>query len=240
MSEPMDLTGQRFGMLVVLGVSKDVYIDPKRGKKYKKWDCQCDCGKIVSRTTYSLTNKKLRNPSCGCNRIKCAKENFTKHGGRKDRLYHIWASIKDRCTRESNKYYYIYGARGISVCDEWLNDYSAFKEWAYANGYNENAGYMQCTIDRIDTNGNYCPENCRWVGLDVQSNNKSNNITIEYNGETHTLIEWSRILGIKWGTLRKRLLDLNWSVKEAFTIPVSKKKIRYNKHKEIDKHGASA
>lgn len=227
-------------MLVVLGVSKDVHIDPKSGRKFKKWDCQCDCGKIVSRTTYSLTNKKLKNPSCGCNRVKCAKENFTKHGGSKDRLYRVWASIKDRCTRENNKYYYIYGARGVSICKEWENDYSSFKEWSYANGYNENAEYMQCTIDRIDVNGDYCPENCRWVNLNIQSNNKRNNIIIEYNSETHTLTEWSRILNIKLGVLRKRLFGLNWSIEEAFTIPVSKKKIRYNKHKEIDKYGTSA
>lgn len=102
------------------------------------------------------------------------KQAIKKHGGCYDRLYKVYANIKNRCYNENSNDYQYYGARGIKICAEWLNDYTAFKKWAYANGYNDSAQYGQCTIDRIDVNGNYEPSNCRWVSMSIQSKNRRN------------------------------------------------------------------
>ncbi len=95
-----------------------------------------------------------------------------------------------------------YGGRGITICAEWLNDFDNFYVWAIANGYDENAPKGQCTLDRIDVNGNNCPENCRWVNISFQNSSKTTNHLIAYNGETHTIAEWARITGISENALR--------------------------------------
>jgi hypothetical protein len=117
------------------------------------------------------------------------------------RLYHIWGGMKCRCSCPTNKDYPNYGGRGIGVCEEWKNDFSAFMKWAFENGYTD-----ELTLDRIDTNGNYCPENCRWVTNLVQQNNKRTSHYIEHNGEKHTIAEWARMLGLRRDTLRQRVL----------------------------------
>ena len=118
--------------------------------------------------------------------------------------------MKARCYNPNRKRYVDYGGRGITVCDEWKNDVKAFYDWAMANGYSDDL-----TIDRIDTNGNYCPENCRWVGQDVQGNNKTDNILVERNGETHTIGEWANITGIRYATLYNRIVKLHWTAEKA-------------------------
>ena len=105
----------------------------------------------------------------------------------------------NRCRRENNDNYNRYGGRGIDVCSEW-DDFAEFQRWAIDNGYNEDL-----TIDRIDNDDGYCPENCRWVDTLTQGNNRTTNHVITYNGETHTIAEWSRILGIKYPTLYSRI-----------------------------------
>ena len=112
------------------------------------------------------------------------------------RLYRIHYNMIQRCINPNHGDYKWYGGKGISVCDEWMNSYVIFKEWALKNGYNDNL-----TIDRIDANGNYCPDNCRWVDMIVQNNNKPLLPRYEYNGEIHTLSEWARILGLSRGFL---------------------------------------
>ena len=121
-------------------------------------------------------------------------------GHQKTRLYRTWRHMKERCLNPNNNRYSLYGGRGITVCEEWARSFNSFFEWAIENGYEENL-----TIDRIDTNGNYCPENCRWADSLFQQNNKRSNRRITFNGETKTIAEWSRITGIKSRTLLYRL-----------------------------------
>lgn len=225
--KPVDLTGKQFGRLKVIGLSKDVYIDPKHGVKYRKWDCLCQCGNVISVRTSFLNNGRTK--SCGCLLNDIDKERNFKHGrnkrGSRDRLYNIWADMKRRCSSPSHKQYRYYGGKGIRVCAEWADDYMAFETWALSNGYNPNAERYKCTIDRIDSNKDYCPENCRWVDMKVQSNNRSMCHYITYNGETHTISEWAELLGMKFGTLRDRLLRYGWSVEKAITTPVKTNRI---------------
>lgn len=131
-----------------------------------------------------------------------------KHGGTKTRLFRIWTYMKRRCNNNKDKDYNDYGARGIKVCTDW-SDFTNFKKWAEANGYSDSL-----TIDRIDNNKGYCPDNCRWVTTKEQSNNRRSNRLITYQGETKTVAQWAEKLGIDRHALLYRLN--NWSVEEAF------------------------
>lgn len=208
-------------MLTVIGLSDKVWYDSKYNHKHLMWDCVCDCGKKIAVRT-SVLSAKPPQQSCGCQRVNTLKNTFTKHGKAKTRLYYIWQHMKSRCYNKNDEKYKYYGGRGITICDDWLNDYSAFETWAIANGYDEQAEFGKCTIDRIDNNGNYCPENCRWVDLLVQANNTRHCYNIYYNGESHSISEWARILNINYGTLRDRLIRYGWSIDEAFNTLVDK------------------
>lgn len=120
------------------------------------------------------------------------------HGDSGTRLFKIWCGMRKRCNCKTYYQYYLYGGRGIKICDEWEN-YINFKKWALKNNYNNNL-----SIDRIDTNKNYEPNNCRWVDKYTQANNKRNNVKITYNNETHTIAEWSKILNIPYPVLWQR------------------------------------
>lgn len=141
-----------------------------------------------------------------------------KHGdarrGKITSLYRIYHLMKGRCNNPNKPDYKWYGAKGIRVCEEWSKSYSCFKEWALANGYKEGL-----TIDRIDSDGNYEPNNCRWVDMVVQNNNKKNVPKYEFNGEEHSISEWARILGVSRELLRDRITRLGWSVEKAFSTP---------------------
>lgn len=145
-----------------------------------------------------------------------------KHGMSNTPLYRAWDSMKARCYRKTTAPYKRYGGRGIKVCDEWKYDFIAFKDWALANGYVEGL-----SLDRIDVNGNYEPSNCRWVSMKEQENNKRNNFRIEYNGKTHTMSEWSDIMGIPPMVLQHRF-KRGWSVEKALTT----KKRKYKKDRK--------
>lgn len=167
MSSLKDLVGQRFGRLVVTErVGSDQF-------KRAMWKCQCDCGKI--RVIYGFNLTQGRTKSCGCLKVQQTILRNTVHGKRKSRLYTTWQNMKKRCSNPNVHNYHRYGGRGITVCDEWRDDFQAFYEWAMANGYEENAPYGQCTIDRIDNDNGYSPDNCRWVDMKVQRHNQSNN-----------------------------------------------------------------
>lgn len=188
MGKQLDLTGQRFGRLVAL--EKSNRTDARRSTW---WICKCDCGTVKEVRTTCLTKGLAK--SCGCLRrekgIEHGRQMFTKHGWYGTRVYHIWRSVKDRCTNPNLKQYPLYGGRGIKMCDEWANDPNAFCEWAMANGYADNL-----TIDRIDVNGNYEPSNCRWITIEEQQVNKRNNRLLTYNGKTQCVAEWARELKI--------------------------------------------
>lgn len=208
MGSAVDLTGERYGRLTVISRShKD-----KHG--YVHWNCICDCGNTVSVCGCSL--RKGHTKSCGCLHREVfssiAKNNRT-HGMSKDRLYKIWSSMKMRCQDENHSSYKDYGGRGISVCNLW-NTFEPFYEWAMSNGYSPSL-----TIDRIDNNGNYCPENCRWADKKTQSNNKRNNRIITIHGEKHTLSQWSDISGVKKNTIQTRLRK-GWNPEDAIFQPL--------------------
>ena len=138
------------------------------------------------------------------------KYNDYKHGCVNTRLYRIWSNMKTRCANKNSPDYIRYGARGISVCREWFN-FTFFKEWAIANGYSD-----KLTLDRINNNRGYCPENCRWTSRQEQSNNTRRNKYITYKGLTKTIAQWAELLCIPYSVLYTRLYKLNWSVEEAF------------------------
>lgn len=154
----IDLTGQKFGRLTALRRGETI-------NKRTRWVCSCECGKEI---TVEANNLKTGHTiSCGCVQRERTSEANKTHGMRSTRLYRVWNDMKNRCYRQSYHAFNHYGGRGIKVCDEWLNDFQAFYNWAIANGYQ-----VDLTIDRINSNGNYCPENCRWATMAEQNENK--------------------------------------------------------------------
>lgn len=201
MARGYDLTGKRFNRLTVVcrdGTYKSGNI---------RWLCKCDCGNYTHSDKTNLEKGKVK--SCGCyasDRI--AKQN-TKHGGFGTRLYEIWRQMHRRCYGEHTTAYPLYGGRGIKVCDEW-QEYEPFYEWAIANGYAENL-----TIDRIDVNGDYTPDNCRWATSKQQCNNRRNNHFVEYDGQKHTISEWADLYGVNQVKLWDRLSRNDWNLELA-------------------------
>ena len=146
-----------------------------------------------------------------------------RHGLCESKLYYILAVMKNRCLNPKAQYYHRYGGRGIRVCDEWMKDFQSFYDWAMANGYREGL-----SIDRIDNDGNYCPENCRWTTTMKQANNRSTNHLISHDGKTNTIAEWSRITGIPHGVISSRINRYGWECGKALTTPVKQKKLGGN------------
>lgn len=190
MGKALDLKGMKFGRLT------PIRIVGKRGTS-NLWKCKCDCGNTSISSAYSL--KSGNSKSCGCYQREVASKRKT-HGMSKDRLYRTYKHMKERCLNSHCGSYSKYGERGITVCEEWIKSFESFKNWSYSNGYSEDL-----TLDRIDGTKGYYPENCRWVDYVIQNNNTSRNHLITYNGETHTIAEWSRIRGIPYNTLNGRI-----------------------------------
>lgn len=169
MAKIRDISGMRFGRLIAI---KRVGADEHRRSL---WMCVCDCGKETVATLAALNTG--HRTSCGCAISEWRKSGFNKkHGlafdenGKMTRLYSIWHGMKTRCANRNAAGYRYYGGKGISVCDEWVNDYKAFYEWSMRHGYQDGL-----TIDRMDGDKDYSPENCRWVTMKEQQNNKCNN-----------------------------------------------------------------
>ena len=213
MGKRRDLSGQKFGRLIVIEPAEDVIC--KNGKPKSRWKCVCDCGneKIV----YGENLTAGYTQSCGCIQRARASEATKTHGDSSSRLYAVWCAIKQRCMNENSKHYNKYGGRGITICDEWTNDFSLFKEWANLTGYDEHAPRGECTIDRIDNNKGYYPDNCRWVNQETQMNNVSYNRYITYQGVQYTLSELAKAHNIDAAKLRQRIDRYGYSVEKALT-----------------------
>lgn len=216
-----DLTGHRYGKLYVVRRSDNI------GKKVA-WLCRCDCGaeKVVLGTNLQRGLTK----SCGCYRRDYWREAKTKYPKRSKRLSRIYTSMKDRCYKETDLAYSYYGGRGIKVCDEWRSDPGTFYAWAYSTGYNDDAPRGECTLDRIDVNGDYFPNNCRWISSKEQARNRRSNRVLSYKGEKHCLVEWAEICGIRYSVLRNRVHS-GWSIERALSEPVHNN----NDRKELNK-----
>lgn len=195
MAKAINIAGQRFGRLTVIERVAST-------KAQAQWRCVCDCGKETVVRSQDLRNGHTK--SCGCYGLEVSVSHtpsFSTHKESRSRLYRVWIGMKGRCNNCKNKAYSYYGGRGIKVCQDWNESYALFRDWALANGYQENL-----TIDRIDVNGNYCPENCRWVSMKVQMNNTRANRRITLNGETKTMAEWSESTGLSYETIRNRTI----------------------------------
>lgn len=205
-SKLKNLIGLKFGRLTVIDRAQNA----TDGKV--QWACQCDCGnpkiKIIRGSDLKLGKVK----SCGClaleTRIANGKKN-KKHGDTHSRLWTIWCGMKSRCDYIKNIEYHNYGGRGITYCSEW-NDYVNFKEWALDHGYQDDL-----TLERIDCDKDYCPNNCTWATMKQQQNNKRNTIRFTINNENHSVSEWADITGIPAPTLTWRFKH-GWSEEEMF------------------------
>lgn len=208
MSKLKDLTGQRFGRLIVIKRTAN----DKYGRAI--WECSCDCGNKKTVSGASLISGKVK--SCGC--LRHDNRSCVKHGGANTTLYRRWCSIIHRCESPCSPYYKNYGARGIKVCDEW-HDFSKFKEWVIKTRPQEDY-----TVERIDVDGDYCPSNCTWIPLGEQARNRRTNVIIEYNGEKHILVEWCEILNLNYKLVHNRIYKLGWSFEQAISTPLDKSK----------------
>lgn len=196
-----NLVGKKFGKLTVIGPSES-----RTNDGHAMWRCLCDCGNERLVSSQYLVSGKTK--SCGCLMLQILKEGRNKNskntgrnrGESKTRLYHIWKNAKSRCENENDPGFKNYGARGITFYEPWGADFLIFKNWAYKNGYDD-----KLEIDRIDNDGGYSPQNCRWVTRTQNANNKRNSHFLLYNGITHSIAEWSRIVGIPEATIRSRL-----------------------------------
>ena len=206
-----DLTGMTFGRLTVIKDTK------KRKHGSIVWECECQCGNIVEATTDCLSGSKTK--SCGCLhkelRPQICKRTFTTHGQTKTKLYWVWQGIKRRCYSKKDKQYKDYGGRGISMTTEWKNDFCAFQKWAIQNGYKKGL-----TIERIDVNGNYEPNNCTWIPLRKQNMNRRTTHFLTYNEKTMSITEWANETGIPRKTISQRINNYGWSIERALTTKV--------------------
>ena len=201
-SKIRDISGQKFNMLTAIRIAE---------RNPLKWECLCDCGNTCIVRAGNIIHNKQK--SCGC----LSRKGNPTHGQCYTRVYHIYAKIKRRCFAKDDPAYPRYGGRGITMCDEWKNSFEEFSKWAYANGYADNL-----SIDRIDNNGSYTPENCRWSDLYCQANNKRNNVIYCYEGKTQTLPNWCREKNMSYKVVWYRL-SKGWPFEKAISTPVTRK-----------------
>lgn len=207
MPKPVNLVGKHIGNLTVV----ERTASSKHGES--RWVCKCTCGGSIVLSYRQIKNGRIDN--CGC--IPKPHHNKT-HGCSNTALYNHWKMMIYRCEKPSNRAYKYYGQRGIKVCEEW-HDFLTFKKWADAT--KPDGDY---TIDRLDNNKGYSPDNCRWANSKEQSNNRRSNREFEYHGETHNLMEWSEILDFDYKRVHNRIYKLGWTFKRAVETPPDIKK----------------
>ena len=208
-----NLKNKTFGKLKVIEMTD------KRKHGSVVWKCLCECGNTVEVTTNCLTRGKTK--SCGCycieTRKKNCKQTFTTHGQTKTKLYRVWQGMKRRCYCPNSKSYKNYGERGIIICGSWKTNFQNFQTWAMDNGYKEGL-----TIERINVNGNYEPNNCTWIPLKEQNMNRRTTHYLTYNGKTLSITEWSQITGIPRRTISQRINRYCWTTEKALTTKTKK------------------
>jgi hypothetical protein len=216
---PIDLTGKRFNKLEVIEFTNN-----RNSSGEFLWLCQCDCGNKTEVSTNDIKNGYIK--SCGClkgkNQFENPKHLYQKHY----HLYQRWKGIKKRCYNPNYESYDIYGDRGIKVCDAW-QEFESFLEWSLENGFNKSL-----QIDRIDSNGDYEPSNCRWVTPKENSNNKRNNRLITIDGEEKTVAEWARIAGVTKKTITDRI-NRGWPKDQLLLPERERENIKKYKGKEL-------
>lgn len=207
MSVPLDIVGQKYGKLTVVE-----YLGIRRancGHTASWFKCICDCGNECEKKGTTLKTGKSN--SCGCLYKELAHKKPNYHGKRNIKLYQVWCSFRRRCNSPTDAAYKNYGGRGIGYAPEW-DDYLTFERWAFENGYKQDVGL---TLERIDVNKGYTPENCCWASRKRQSNNKRNNLYFTLDGVTHTLAEWCEIYKVPYSRVDARMNALGWSFEDA-------------------------
>lgn len=209
--QAIDITGKRFGKLTAIRLD---HIEKTPTGTVHYWLYRCDCGneKVIRKGEVSQGGSQ----SCGCYLRESVKERSTKHGKFNTRLYRTMHDMKQRCLNPNNKHYKHYGGRGIKIYDLWLEDFDAFYDWAINNGYNDNL-----TIERIDVNGNYEPNNCKWITINDQLKNTRRSRLVTVNNETHCLMEWSKILNISYRVLAYHFRKDNKYVEKIYSQKVA-------------------
>lgn len=216
-----DISGKTIGLLTVIERAGN----DETGKN-SLWLCKCECGntKVISRSSLKRSERNGFIASCGCR--KHASRNYT-HSMSKTRIYHEWCAMRKRCNKANEKDYRSYEGRGITVCVEWQNDFMCFRDWAFANGYSDNL-----TIDRIDNDKGYSPDNCRWITIEEQQSNKANTIHVFYQGKDWCLRTLCESIGFPYKTahcrysrLKKRGAEI--TAEELFK-PINKNKASYH------------
>lgn len=204
-----DLLNKRFGKLTVIELTKD------RSHKERHWKCLCDCGnEHIAKSSSLVHGRAIQCRNCSMKQIA---ESNKKHGCEPKRLHEIYTNMKTRCHNPKYSLYHRYGGRGIKVCPEWEESFSSFRSWALSSGYEDGL-----SLDRADNDGDYTPENCRWSTIVEQANNRRTNRIISYKGESDTLANWARKIGMSYAVLQARL-NAGWSIERAFNEAVRKR-----------------
>lgn len=212
MTEKIKMIGKRFGRLIVIRENGKA----KNGSLM--YLCECDCGNFITVRGISLRNGDCK--SCGCLRKEISSKGNSTHGHSNERLFNVWRCMIRRCYDVNHSSYHRYGGRGIKICDNWLNNYESFKNFMLDNGYPEDAGSYEYSIDRLNNDGNYEPSNCRVVTAKIQSLNKSNNHRVSFKGEEMTITEAAQKCGLTNKQVFNRI-DKGWDIKRALTQPLT-------------------
>lgn len=191
-----DFSGQKINRLTLIEPSHIHY--QKSGSRILYWITKCECGNVKVQNGRRVKRGDIK--SCGCLSKEVTSKVKTTHGETGSRLLRIYYNMKGRCYLESNPKFKNYGGRGITICDEWLDDYTKFSKWAKENGYKDDM-----TIERIDVNGNYSPENCAWISISDQAKNKTSSIRVYIDGKRYSPKELSEIHGIPERTIYRRI-----------------------------------